>query len=384
MGLTPDQQFIEAIGRAQRVLVLGKAGGGVATAASVAALASFLEKKGKRVDAVTPGFGPDQVPGFLSGGDSLKPALGGVRAFEISVDVQRVPLEELTHAVKDGVLTVSLVPRNGEWSPKDISFRHGEDRYDLIIALDCPDMASLGEIAREHADLVHRLPVVNIDVDAANEHWGQINIVDLTAASSGEVLYRLFCAWDRHAVDEDLATALLAGMIAKTRSFRTAGVTPKTLQTSSELVALGARREDIVHGLWRTKSVAMLRLWGKALTRLEQDATRGLVWATLTRNDFVEAGAHPLALEGIVDELLAYAPEAKVVALIHEHPDNVEDGACVSVHATSPYSAHELCRGFGAHGSRERAQFTLPKDASLIEGGMDVIKRLQDAMDAIA
>jgi nanoRNase/pAp phosphatase (c-di-AMP/oligoRNAs hydrolase) len=55
------------------------------------------------------------------------------------------------------------------------------------------------------------------------------------------VLFHLFENWNRHLIDESLATTLLAGMIAKTKSFRTPDVTPKTLSTASQSLAHAAK-----------------------------------------------------------------------------------------------------------------------------------------------
>ncbi|OGL74528.1 hypothetical protein A3D73_03330, partial [Candidatus Uhrbacteria bacterium RIFCSPHIGHO2_02_FULL_60_44] len=331
----------------------------------------------KQVDTVVPGFDRKTAPSFLRGADDVRGAMGAMRAFHIALDVSKTPLGELMYDVKDGKLEITVVPKEKEWRPSDVSFTHGSDRYDLVIALDCPDQASLGPLAREHADFLYRTHVVNIDCGSANEHWGQVNIVDLNAVSTTEVLFNLLESWNRNLIDEDLATALLAGMIARTRSFKTPNVTPKTLATSSALIAMGARREDIVNGLWRTRSVATLKLWGRALARLEQDRDTGFVWTVLSHQDFIAAGADATALEDVIDELIGYAPEAKTIALIYE-PD-AGKGVCVTVAATAPRSAAELGRPLGLSGTRDRATGCLT-NATLLEASKTVIDRLRETL----
>jgi hypothetical protein len=152
-----------------------------------------------------------------------------------------------------------------------------------------------------------------------------------------------------------------------------------TLAASSELVSLGANREAIVHGLWRTRSVATLKLWGRALSRLEQDRELGLVWTTLSLNDGLEAGAHPDTLDGVVDELLSYAPEAKVVALLSEQ----KDGVLVSLHAAPPLSAAELSRTFNGHGTRERSVFVVALEQNVIQTTQTIVDRLKKTLRAM-
>lgn len=383
MALSNEQQAIEMITRAKRILIATRTHATVDAHASVAAVFAFLKKLDKSCDAVVPGFDASRAPKFLPDVSAFRPAVGAIRAFELTLDVSQAPLGDISYDVKGDKLTVTVVPAHGEWSPKDLAFRHGSDRYDLVIAVDCQDMASLGPLFEDHADFLYRTPVINVDRDPGNEHWGQINLVDLTAVSTTEVLYGLFERWNRHLIDDQLATALLTGMIAKTQSFRTQNVTPKTLQTASALIALGAKREEIVHGLWRTKSVPTLKIWGKALSRLESDRDSGLVWTILTRQDFIDARASDSALDGIVTELMSYAPEAKVIVLVYEKELSHLTGACVTIHVAPPYSAKELGRPFGATGTRDKIEFCLVPGQSIVEGTRAVIERLRQSISAM-
>lgn len=382
MAFSQEQQAVELITRAKRILVIAKKDVSVDGIASALALLSYLKKLNKETDAVIPGFDARTSPKFLTGTNTLRSEIGAVRSFEITLNVTKTPMREITYDVRDAKLIVNVVPEHGEWSPADVTLKHGADRYDLIIALDAPDLASLGEIFQNHADFLYRTPIINIDRNPGNEHWGQLNIVDLTAVSSSEILFGLFERWNKNLIDEQIATALLAGMIAKTQSFRTQNVTPKTLSTASQLIAMGAKREEIVHGLWRTRTVPTLKLWGKALSRLEQDRDLGLVWSTLTRGDFIDAGAGDTALDGIVNELMSYAPEAKVVVLVYETEASHTTGACVAIHTSAPYSAQELGRPFGAQGNHDKIQFCLTPGQHLVEGTQMVIDRLRETIKA--
>lgn len=383
MPLTPEQQLMELVSRARRILVATKEHATPDALAAVVAFVGFLKKMKKRVDAIVPGYDVTTHPSFLTKHEEIRGVTGAMRAFLLSLDVSKTQLGELLYDVKNGSLEMTLVPKSGEWTPKDISFKQGEDRYDLVIALDCADLASTGILFHAHADFLHRTTVVNIDRDAENEHWGQLNLVDLTAVATTEILFSLFDRWNRHLMDEDIATALLAGMIAKTNSFRTQNVTPKTLATASQLIAMGARREDIVHGLWRTRTVPTLKLWGRALSRLEHNREYGLVWTSLARQDFLDAGADQHALDGVVNELLSYSPEVKIIVLVYETDEVATKGACVAIHVVPPRSATEIGRVFGVTGTRDRVDFCCAPGQSLVEGTRMVIDRITQTLKAI-
>lgn len=380
MALTPKQQAQEAILRASRILILTKERPDHDALAAAVAFSLFLKKIKKDADITAPGVQATEIPSFLPSRDSIRETVGAMRAFHLTLNLKQTPLAEFMYDVKDGKLDVTVVPKSGEWSTNDAAFSHGQDRYDLVITLGCPDMASLGVVAREHADFLYRTTILNIDCDATNEHWGQINLVDLNAVAISEVLYGLIEEWNRNAIDEPIATSMLTGMICRTKSFRTKNVTPKTLSIASQLVAMGAKREEIVHGLWRTRSVPTLKLWGRALARLEQDRELGLVWTILSQKDFLETGVGAESLDGVVSELLSYAPEARVIALITEQDHGHQP--MVTLHVQPPLSAAEIVRPFSGTGTRDRATVELPAGASLVERTRTFIDRLRETLRA--
>ncbi len=380
MALTAEQQAIELISRAKRLLIITKEHAPIDAIASISGLLGFLKNINLQVDAVAPGADLTTVPRILSQATAIQPAIGPMRAFELSLNVTHTPLRELFYDVKDNKLTITVIPKTGEWTPLDVSFKPGKDRYDVILALDCQDLASLGTLFHEHADFLYRTPIINLDRDPGNEHWGQINLIDLTAVSTSEILFRLCDEWNRASIDDTVATAFLAGMIAKTQSFRTMNVTPKTLQIASQLMSLGAKREEIVHGLWRNRSVPTLKLWGRALSRLEQDNETGIVWTSLNRHDFIDVGVDEHALDGIMTELINYAPEAKITVLFYEDANVLTTGARAIINAAPPFSAQEIGRAFGANGTRERIAFSLIPGATLESGVQLVIQRVKETV----
>ncbi|MCI0479495.1 hypothetical protein L0Y59_03040, partial [Candidatus Uhrbacteria bacterium] len=133
MSLTPERQAIEQIRRAQRILVVTREHASLDALASVAACSLFLTKMGKAFDAVVPGFEKGSAPEFLRGLENVTGSVGAMRSARITLDVSRAPIGELMYDVRDGKLEMTLVPKRGEWSAKDLAFSHGEDRYDLVL-----------------------------------------------------------------------------------------------------------------------------------------------------------------------------------------------------------------------------------------------------------
>ena len=383
MALNDATQISAAWKRANDVLVVFRADPAFDAASAALALAAVIRKLGHRVDVVSANWRTPNELQFIDAMKTVKPAIEQLQKFVIEVPVDRTPIQELSYDIKDGRLRISLVPKVGSWKPEEVSAKPSDYRFDLICTVGVPDLASLGPVFETHANFFYHTPIINIDCDPANEHYGQINHVDINATSNGEVLWKLLAEIDKHLIDEAIATDLLTGMIGKTRSFKTPNVTPETLAAASELISMGGKREDIVHHLYRTRTVPVLRLWGRALARLKHDSETKLAWTVLSRQDFVLAGADSSVLSSVIDELIMNAPEARVAVILHEL-ETTTDGRGVRglIYANRPLSALELGKPFAATGTRETVTFEL-KDKTIIEAEPLVTDTLKQRIAAL-
>lgn len=361
MALTPTQQIYEAWQRANRVLIAFQHNPVHDGAASALALGAILQKMNKEVVVVADQWNTPQELKFLPGIDRVQSHLEQIQPFIIEVDVKNTSMKNISHDTTDGKLRITLTPQSGTWKIDDVMAGPDDYQFDLICTVGAPDLESLGAVYHQHADFFYHIPIINIDHNPANEHYGQINHVDINATAAAEVLFNLVNDLDRHLIDEHVATHLLTGMISKTRSFKTTNVTPKTLQVASELVAIGARRDEIVHHLYRTRTVPVLRLWGRALARLKHAPEARLVWTMLSRQDFFLAGADASMLSGVIDELIINAPEAQCALILYE---DLENGTPQKIngllHAKQPLKVRELAKPFGGTGGSDIISFTLP------------------------
>ncbi|OGL95992.1 hypothetical protein A2348_00665 [Candidatus Uhrbacteria bacterium RIFOXYB12_FULL_58_10] len=357
MALKETQQILETIKRSSRPLICVPRAGGADGYAAAIGLARVLEKLDKNADVVAADGTTPKNLHFLQKHERIQPRLENLRRFVIELDASKTKVDELTYEMKDEKLLIHLAPKTGSWESKDVTLSASGYRYDLIICLGSADLESCAHLYADHPDFFYRTPIINVDHRAENEHYGHINVVDLTAVATSEVCHDLVEAIEPGLLDEDVATAFLTGMIAKTRSFKTREVTPKTLQTASKLVARGAKRELIVHHLYRTRSVPTLRLWGRALARLKSDAGAHVVWTLLSKQDFLHAGAEEMDLPDVVDELIASSPDAKIVALLYETDDR---GIVGILRAERPFDILALAAPLKPNGTREEARVAFP------------------------
>ena len=375
MARTMEEQAIELIRHSRQILVTTTEHPSLDEVAAVYAMAHVLKAEGRSFDLVIPGF--TNSPAFLpTQGINVRPEVGALRVFHFKLDVSQVALQELLYEVRDGLLDITLLPKAGAWKTEDARFSAADDRYDLLITLGAADKQSLGELSRRDSDFLSRVVTINIDCNATNEYWGQVNLVDLRKSSVTEVLQTWLETWNAERITPDVATCLLAGIVSNTRAFRSANTSAATLEGAAKLVALGGRREEVVQGIWRIRSIASLRLWGAALSRLEHDAATGLVWTTLTESDTIAAGGELDVTDGVVEELLRYAPEAKAIVIFYHRAGELQG----RLHAQGSLSAIELARPFHAEGTREVATFTIKGEFPHTEQQNSVVQSVRDQL----
>jgi phosphoesterase RecJ-like protein len=350
MALSTLQQAPEFINRSKNVLVVLPKNPSLDAISSGLGLFLVLEKMGKHGKVVCNEFTLPANASFLPKSESICTDLACLRKFIISLDVGRTAVEELSYEIQDQKLQIYITPRNGNFEEKDVVTAVGNFSYDLVVVLESPDLESLGDVYDDNTEFFYRTPIINIDHSPANERFGQVNIVEVTAASTSEIVFELIKSLGDDLLDEHIATNLLAGIISKTKSFQTPSVTPKSLAVASHLIASGARRDEIIKNLYQTKSLATLKLWGRTLARLRSTNQQDIIWSLLNQDDFTKSGVDFDKLPGVVDELIVNTPSAKAIFILYEKSPNNIGGV---IHTPSYVNDLELFKNYAPKGTQD-------------------------------
>ncbi len=352
--LNVREQIIEHIDKANRILITFNRDWKGDDVASALALKLWLAKRNKEADIVADKPATELPFAFLPGFAHISNSINNLRRFVITLDISKAAVDQIEYRVKDHTLDFIISPKEGFFTHDDISSRSGGFRYDLIFVLGAPDLESVGSVYDSDTEFFFETTIVNIDHQAANDSFGQINAVDVNAVAVTEILYDVMAASKTAELDADIATCLLAGMIAETKSFKTSNVTPHALQAASDLVAREARRDDIVNALYRSRQLNVLKLWGSVLTRLESAADGRLVWSTVRTSDFADTGTEASHLLDVIDELIISMPQAQLIVLFYE----TATGTKAIVHSVKSLDAIELSKPFTVTGSRTMGTVT--------------------------
>lgn len=354
----------EAIDQAKKVLLVAHAKMDGDTLTANLAMESLLTKLGKQVTVVCADAVPE-VFTFLPHANVLQKDIEGGADMVITLDCADVKPQKLKWKLVDNQLKIFVTPQSGSFDASKVIAAE-QDTFDLIITLDVADVHQMGAIYTDHQALFEKLPVICFDHHASNPGFGDINIIDTHSASTTEVLYHFLPTWLgddwQKKVDADIATLLLTGIITDTGSFQNANTTPQSLEVAAELVELGARQQEIIRHVFKTKNIATLRLWGRVLSKIKTDPVHRLIWSSVSAEDLSDLGATIDDTEGIIDELLATAPGMEMVMLVKERPDGVTS---ISLRTTTPTcDAAEFAGQFGGGGHTQAAGFKIRNSKS--------------------
>ncbi|MBU1089932.1 DHH family phosphoesterase, partial [Patescibacteria group bacterium] len=346
------------------------------------ALALLLALRKLKKNAVAAAADPvPQLLDFLPALENIETSIAGASDLVISLPLGSRSSAEVFHKIEEGILKIFIRPIGGApFTADEAEFTVGEADVDLIVCVDVPDLPQLGKLFEANPNLFYEIPVVNIDHHASNTGFGQVNFVDTTAASSSELVLRLIHSLEseenKKLLDEDIATLILTGIITDTGSFQNSNTTPRSFEVSADLIEAGARQQEIIHHVYKTKQLTTLKLWGRVLSKIEFDSPHRIVWSTVSENDFREVGAVAAETEGLIDELMSNAPGAEVVLLLKQKGDLVSG----SLRTTTPaVSASEIAGIFGGGGHLRAAGFKIPnsKVESSVEEILAKIRRFQ-------
>lgn len=313
-------QVIAKISQAKSILIVTSGLNGDLLAASLA-LRAFLKKLEKEITLLSYTEMSAKF-GFLPETLEVVTHIDLTKSLVINIATKKTQVGEVSYKKVPEQLSIFLKPAKGEFTPNDISFDTSTFPFDLVILIGVSSPDQLGEFYSQNAQLFFQTPVLNIDFKGSNENYGQFNLVDLTATSASEIILDLINKFESGLIDESIATQLLAGIISETNSFQHTRTTPQTFLKASQLVSLGAKQQEIIGHLYKSKSLGLLKLWGRVLARIKQDFDNLLVFSAVNQSDLVKAEASEEDANGIIKEMVNQLSFAKIFLFLKEESES--------------------------------------------------------------
>lgn len=256
-------------------------------------------------------------------------------------------------------LMVDGVPDIYRWMPGAELVQTQTDRRDFDLAIVC-DAGTLERIGRSIIPVITATPkVVDIDHHVADGPFGDIRILDATAAATAELVWELLQALQATTTQplatSDIANCLMTGIITDTGSFRYLNVTPRTFELSAQLQRLGASPSVISEQVFENRSYASVKLLGRALDALQVTSDGQVAWTRVTTQDFIDLNGTDADTEGIV-ALVRAVHGAQIGILFREVPGKK---VRISLRARDGADVNKIANAFGGGGHKLAAGCSL-------------------------
>jgi nanoRNase/pAp phosphatase (c-di-AMP/oligoRNAs hydrolase) len=334
-----DQQIIEKIGKTTNVLIIIPPQATGDTIGAALAMQEFLRKLEKEVVVFYPELANITDPlailqkkyDFLPGIGKIVNHLNFSKSFVIDLDTSKNDVEELSYKKEHGKLSIYIKSNKEQFTANDVTFRNSDFPFELIISLGLNSLDQLGAHYDRNTEVFFETPIINIDYKTSNENYGHYNLIEIAASSVSEVLLDLINKYEARLIDENIATQLLTGIISETNSFQHVRTTPQSFLKASQLVSLGAHQQEIINSLYKTKSLGLLKLWGRILARLKHIEDSMMVIGVATISDIEKSEASNEDVSAIIKEMINQLQFAKIFLFLRELPDQT----CEAYFATS-------------------------------------------------
>lgn len=193
------------------------------------------------------------------------------------------------------------------------------EHYDVCVAVDCGSLERLGP-AMAYFEAAET--TINIDHHVSNARFSKLNVVEITAASTGEVVGRLLDAMGVVDWTQSMATNIYVTLMMDTGGFRYANTTPVAFELAARLVRAGADPEQCYKRIYEDVPVAQAQLRAEAVINVQFLAGGRLAWTSIRQEQIQRLNALDEHVEGVIDALRLMAG-VRIAILFKETRDGL-------------------------------------------------------------
>ena len=281
--------------------------------------------------------GPDgDALGSLLGMHQLLTQLGkdsvmflAAKEFPLPIEYRFLPLEEVFHE-----------------PPADMADR-------TVVFLDC------GNIDRMPVEFLTGGDVFKINIDHHHDNtlFGDVNLVDVEASCTAEIVYELAILLGAELTSE-IASALYVGLVTDTGKFMYENTKARTHRIAAELIEAGVVVDETYRRLYEHVPIEKLRLTSRALDGVQFHCDGLLILAYITVADYAASGAGEEMTEGLID-FLRSVEGGKVAALVRDLGDRGRAARKVSLRSSDgEVDVSAIARKHGGGGHKRAAGFS--------------------------
>lgn len=242
------KQIVESIKESTNILVTVSNNPSVDELSAALGLTIFLNNLGKHATAVASGEMPPAIT-FLEPDKTFEATAHSLQDFIIALDKEKA--DHLRYKVEGGVVKIFITPYRTTISSDDLEFSQGDYNVELVLALNVASEKDLDRALSAHGKILHDATVGSLTAGDIKSELGTVGWHEKSNSGISEMVTELIgeLKTPKAALDEQIATALLTGIVAATDRFSNDATSSKVMTMAAELMAAGANQQLIVSEL---------------------------------------------------------------------------------------------------------------------------------------
>ena len=204
-------------------------------------LAMILDTIHKHVTAIFSGQVPNVLQ-FLKPEETFEKTTNSLQDFIIALSKDKV--DHISYKIEGDFVKVYVTPYKATIGQSDLSMSHGDYNVDLVICFNVISGDEIDPALSEYGRIMHDATAINLTVDTPGR-FAELEWQDSNVSSISEMIVGLADKLGLASFSEQVATALLTGIVASTDHFSNPRTSSNTMSIASKLMSFGANQQLI-------------------------------------------------------------------------------------------------------------------------------------------
>ena len=255
-GLSPEDavsKVADKIQHATNILIALSKDPNVDEISAAIALAFVLDQQKKHVTAIYSGQTPNALE-FLRPEETFQKDISGLQDFIIALNKSKA--DHLIYQVEGDYVKILITPYKGQIKKEDLEYSYSDYNVDLVIVFNVNSGSEIDSALSEYGRIMHDAMAINI-TSSVPGRFADLEWSDPSKSSVCEMVYDLLGELEIDNTPQEVATALLTGILSATERFSNNRTKPTTMAVASKLMEAGADQQLISSNILKAETPAV-------------------------------------------------------------------------------------------------------------------------------
>lgn len=234
-------RVVEKIKASENILIALSKNPNIDEISAALGLAMILDTMRKHVTAIFSGQVPNVLQ-FLKPEETFEKTTNSLQDFIIALSKDKV--DHISYKIEGDFVKVYVTPYKATIGQADLSMSHGDYNVDLVICFNVISGDEIDPALSEYGRIMHDATAINLTVDTPGR-FAELEWQDSNVSSISEMIVGLADKLGLASFSEQVATALLTGIVASTDHFSNPRTSSNTMSIASKLMSFGANQQLI-------------------------------------------------------------------------------------------------------------------------------------------